>query len=108
MVLDISDFNQTLGNFVNGYLPVVLLMLLIILLPIVFEWIALNYETRKTHSGVQESVLERYFLYLLANIYITVSSASLWDSLSDIIDDPSETTNLLGKSLPKVVGEYIE
>mmetsp|Transcript_5824 Transcript_5824/g.8516 ORF Transcript_5824/g.8516 Transcript_5824/m.8516 type:complete len:960 (-) Transcript_5824:642-3521(-) len=105
--LDLSDFNETLGNFVNGYLPVVLLMILIMLLPIIFEWIAMAYETRKTFSGVQESVLKRYFIYLLANIYITVTSASVWDSLQDIIDNPSETTDLLGRSLPQVVGYFM-
>ena len=75
---------------------------LILLLPILFEWIAVNYEYRKTMSGVEESVLNRLFIYLLANIYVTVTSASLWDSLSDIIDKPSEALDILAQSLPTV------
>ena len=75
---------------------------LILLLPIIFEWLAVNYEFRKTLSGTEESVMNRYFIYLLANIYVTVTSGSLWDSLNDIIDDPSEALDILAESLPTV------
>lgn len=48
---------------INGYLPVVALLTLILILPIIFQAIAEKYEHRKTRSEVQRSVLFRYFYY---------------------------------------------
>lgn len=96
-----------LGNLINGYLPVITILGLILLLPIAFEKLAKGYELRKSKSDIELSVMRRYFIYLLANIYVTVTSASIWDALSEIIDDPSDTFNILGESLPKVVGYFV-
>lgn len=96
-----------LSAFINGYLPVVALLTLIMLLPVVFEQIALRWEHRKTFSDVQRSMMGRYFYYQLANIYITVTAGSLWISLAEIIDHPSEMLKILGESLPTVVGYFI-
>jgi hypothetical protein len=94
-------------NFINGYLPVIALLGLIMLLPIIFEQIAINYEHRKTVSDVQRSMLGRYFYYQLANIYLTVTAGSFWESVADILDHPGNILEILGKSLPKVVGYFI-
>lgn len=99
--------NSALASFVNGYLPVVTIMGLILLLPLVFEFIGKSYEFRKTKSGLETSVMNRMFVYLLANIFVTVTSGSLWDSLNDIIDEPSDTFEILGDSLPEVVGYFV-
>ena len=48
---------------VNGYLPVVLLLVIILILPHIFYGIALHYEDRKTESDVQTSIIGRYFYY---------------------------------------------
>ena len=94
-------------NFVNGYLPVVALLCLILILPLIFQIVALKYERRKTYSDVQRSMLSRYFYYQLVNIYITVTAGSLWRSLSDILDHPSNLFQLLGESLPSMVGYFV-
>lgn len=66
-----------LTAFVNGYLPVLALLGLILILPVLFEWIAVTYERRKTFSEIQGSILRRYFYYQLANVYITATAGSL-------------------------------
>jgi len=96
-----------IGTFINGYLPVIALLGLIMILPIIFEQIAIHYEHRKTVSDVQRSMLGRYFYYQLANIFLTVTAGSLWDSLADILDHPGNILMILGNSLPKVVGYFI-
>jgi Late exocytosis, associated with Golgi transport/Calcium-dependent channel, 7TM region, putative phosphate/Cytosolic domain of 10TM putative phosphate transporter len=104
----ILSFNGgTLTSFVNGYLPVVALLFLICVLPIIFQQLALYYERRKTISDVQASICRRYFYYQLANIYITVSAGSLFNSLAEILDHPSNILELLGKSLPYMVGYFV-
>jgi hypothetical protein len=87
-VLKIDEGKFT--SFINGYLPVVALLTLIMLLPIIFEQIAVRYENRKTVSDVQRSMLGRYFYYQLANIYLTVTAGSFWNSLADILDHPGK------------------
>ena len=43
----------------------------------------------------------------LANIYITVTAGSLWTSLADILERPSNVLHLLGESLPTVNGYFV-
>jgi len=99
--------NGNLAVLVNAYLPVVGFLGLIMILPIIFEWVAYSYERRKTRSDVEQSVVSRYFYYQLANIYISVTAGSLWKSAADIIERPSYGLEILGNSLPTVVGYFI-
>jgi len=92
---------------INGYLPVVVLLSLICVLPFVFDAIATHYEKRKTFSGVESSIVGRYFYYQLANIYITVTAGALWTSLGAIIDHPQHLLYILGNTLPKLAGYFI-
>jgi hypothetical protein len=94
-------------QFVNGYLPVVALLCLILVLPVIFEYVAVNFEHRKTHSDVQASMLGRYFYYQLANVYVSVTAGSIAKSLASIIDHPSSFLELLGESLPTMVGYFV-
>ena len=64
-------------------------------------------ERRKTFSDIQGSILRRYFYYQLPNIYITATAGSLWKSLADIIDHPGNVLQLLGQSLPTMVGYFV-
>ncbi|KAL7521067.1 hypothetical protein ACHAWX_005758 [Stephanocyclus meneghinianus] len=103
----ISTLNGgSVAGFVNGYLPVVLLLSIIMILPGIFYAVALHYEDRKTQSDIQKSIIGRYFYYQLANIYVTVTAGSILDSLGEIIEHPSNVLAILGKSLPNVVGYF--
>lgn len=99
--------NGYFTTLVNGYLPVVALLGLILILPIIFEYIAVKYERRKTLSDVQASMLGRYFYYQLANIYVSVTAGSILRSMAEIIESPSSILRLLGKSIPLMVGYFI-
>lgn len=94
-------------KLVNGYLPVVALLGLLLTLPVIFQIVALKYERRKTISDVQTSMLGRYFYYQLATIYITATAGSLLKSLADILDHPGSLFKLLGGSLPMMVGYFV-
>ena len=43
----------------------------------------------------------------LANIYISVTAGSIWMSLADILQRPSAGLEILGNSLPRMVGYFI-
>mmetsp|Transcript_16842 Transcript_16842/g.36372 ORF Transcript_16842/g.36372 Transcript_16842/m.36372 type:complete len:1185 (+) Transcript_16842:163-3717(+) len=97
----------TWSPLINGYLPVITLLGLILILPLIFQWVATSYEKRKTLSGVQNSIVGRYFYYQLANIYITVTAGALWTSLAAIIDHPQQLLVILGETMPKLAGYFI-
>jgi len=96
-----------LQAFINGYLPVVALLTLICALPLIFEAIATGYEKRKTRSDVQDSIVGRYFYYQIANIYVTVTAGSIWKAAADIIERPAEMLEILGESIPMMVGYFM-
>jgi hypothetical protein len=98
--------SDKLTAFVNGYLPVVALLGLILILPVIFEYVAVKYERRKTFSDVQNSMMGRYFYYQLANIYVSVTAGSILKSLKDILDHPSNIVQLLGEALPTMVSLF--
>jgi len=98
---------EDVSRFVKGYLPVVALLCLILILPVIFKFVALKYERRMTYSDVQRSMLGRYFYYQLFNIYITVTAGSLGKSLAEILNHPSEFLELLGEKFPTMVGYFI-
>jgi hypothetical protein len=99
--------NSDFAAFLNGYLPVLVLLGLIAALPPFFSWIGSTYERRKTRSDIEHSTLKRFFYYQLANIYVTVTAGSILDSLAAIIEDPSQVFVILGKSVPSVVGYFV-
>lgn len=102
--------NNVLENkakiFVNAYLPVVAMLIIMMVLPIIFEKIAVKFEKRKSLSDIHRSVVGRYFYYQLANVYIVVTAGSLWKSLATIITFPRSIFEIFGNSLPFVVGYF--
>ena len=96
-----------ISRFVNGYLPVAALLALTMVLPVIFEFLAKNYERRKRLSDVQNSMLGRYFYFQVLNLYISVTAGSVWKSLADIIDHPTSILSLLGESMPFMVGYFV-
>lgn len=97
----------SVSQFVNGYLPVAALLALTMVLPLIFQFLATNYEKRKLLSDVQNSMLGRYFYFQCLNLYISVTAGGVWKSLSDIIDHPTSILILLGESLPFMVGYFV-
>lgn len=95
------------SSIINGYLPVVALLTIIGVLPFVFKTIAEKYEFKKTQSDVEQSILARFYYYQLANIYITVTAGSIWTALGAMIDHPGSVLEILGRSLPTVVGYFL-
>ncbi|GMH72624.1 hypothetical protein TrST_g9881 [Triparma strigata] len=94
-------------QLINGYLPVLALLGLIQLLPFIFQYVAVHYESRKTQSDVQRSILRRFFYYQMANIFITVTAGSLLENLGEIIGDPQSILSLMADKVPTVVGYFI-
>lgn len=86
----------------NEYLAVLVLLILLVLLPLIFDIIARNYEGLKTESEIQNSIMVRYFYYQLANVFVSVGSGTIFNSLNEIIKSPERLAAILGENLPQV------
>lgn len=92
---------------VQGWLPGALLLVVLSLLPSLFEQISVRYEMTKMRSSVDRKTLSRYFNYQLANIYVTVILGSIVEDLKGLIDHPSQIMETFASSIPRVAGYFL-
>ena len=92
--------NTATYDILNQYLAVGVLLILLSLLPFLFDMIARSYEGRKLESEIQNSIMTRYFYYQLANVFVSVGLGSIANSIHQIIQNPSSVLSILGTSLP--------
>jgi hypothetical protein len=71
-------------KFLNTYLALGLLLILLALLPLIFDLIARYYEGIKLESEIQNSIMTRYFYYQLANVFVSVGLGSIANSLNQV------------------------
>jgi len=94
---------------VSGYLPVLLLLCLMALVPVVLGWAAVKYVGAKSRARVQQKyVLKRNFYFTLLSIFVTVIGGSLTRTLHAFVDDPRTLFNLLGKALPGISAYFMQ
>lgn len=84
----------------NNYLAISLLLILLALLPFVFDFVARSYEGLKQESEIQNSIMSRYFYYQLANVFVAVGLGSVANSLHQILENPTSILSILGASVP--------
>ena len=94
--------NTIIYEVLNQYLAVALLLILLSILPFIFDLIARSYEGRKLESEIQNSIMTRYFYYQLANVFVSVGLGSIANSVHQIIQNPSSILSILGTSLPSL------
>ncbi|KAJ1416546.1 hypothetical protein B484DRAFT_434494, partial [Ochromonadaceae sp. CCMP2298] len=54
----------------------------------------------KTESEIQNSIMSRYFLYQLANVYVALGLGSVAVSINEIVHQPLAILSILGTSVP--------
>ena len=94
-----SYTNTQLYQFFNSYLYLGLLLIILALLPYVFDFVARSYQGLKLESEIQNSLMLRYFYYLLANVYVALLG-NLSTAINEIISQPIIITTFLGNSIP--------
>ena len=71
-------------RFLNTYLALGLLLILLAILPFIFDLIARSYEGMKLESEIQNVIMTRYFYYQLANVFVAVGLGSIAASLNQV------------------------
>lgn len=100
-----KDRYETARYLIQGYLPVLLVLVLLLLIPIAIEQLARHYVGFKTKSAIQAYVLQRHFCFQLLTIFVTVLSGSALTIINEIVRRPAWVLNFLGTNLP-ALGSY--
>jgi calcium permeable stress-gated cation channel len=87
-------------SILSGILPVAVMGYFISLLPVIFAYGGEKLSKLKFLSQIQEDVFHWMYGYQIANVFVTTLSGSVFDSLVEIIDNPTSIIGLLGASLP--------
>ncbi len=97
----IEDYRNTEGyNLTNTYLAALLLIIVLAILPLIFDLVARNYEGLKLQSEIQESILTRYFYYQCVNVFVSLGLGSILTNLQVFANNPKVIFNILGVSIP--------
>ncbi|KAI9509019.1 DUF221-domain-containing protein [Russula earlei] len=88
-------------SFVQGFLPTVLLAVLFLLVPIVLRILA-RLEGIPQKTGVELSLMDRFFLFQVINGFLVVTlSSGIIASLPGLVNNPTSVPTLLAQNLPK-------
>ncbi|ORX84793.1 DUF221-domain-containing protein [Basidiobolus meristosporus CBS 931.73] len=97
-----QSWSPVIIGVIQGILPAVLLSLLVALLPIIFRALC-KHEGTIRRSDVEQSVMTRFFIFLLINVFLVTTFASgIFTALGDLVKNPISSVTILGRSLPKV------
>jgi hypothetical protein len=94
--------NSMVYKLLNQYLAVLILLILLAVLPFIFDFVARFYEGFKCESKIQDLIMTRYFYYQLANVYVTVTAGTIIGGINEIISRPQSILTILGETLPTV------
>ena len=94
-------------GFVQGVIPVLLLNLFLLLLPIILRAIG-RFQGLISQSKIAMMVFVNLFVFQTVNtFFVFIISGSLLDSLSRLIQKPTELPTLLAQSLPSQANFFV-
>lgn len=91
-----------LYTLVTGYLPVLMLTLLLAVLPYILHALSETFERVKTKSRIEFKVMTRNLAFQMATLYVACFSSTLMETFSQLVESPSCAAYILGNSFPKV------
>lgn len=81
-----------------------IMLILLLLLPLIFDILSRYYEGLKTETEIQNSIMTRYFYYQLINVYVTVGfgNMNMWTQILVILKSPHILVTIVGSTIPAV------
>ncbi|KAJ2658779.1 hypothetical protein IWW48_003852 [Coemansia sp. RSA 1200] len=104
---DLIDRNKWLKGLFQYTTPTFMLSIMNALVPYILNWLA-RLSGIQSRSGIQRSVLQRYFFFLVANVLLifTVFRTLLTD-YRRWVEDPAQIPKLFAKNLPGAAPFFI-
>lgn len=98
----VPEEDSFMYDLVKGYLPVVLLEILMLPVPFLIKMIATKFIRLKSHSEIDQFVYKWHFAYRVANLIIIVVRRQVLntkDLVNDLVTDPQDTIYTLTNSI---------
>lgn len=105
--VELNDSGRTVA-LIHEYLPSILQLGLLALIPVLVQFVAVQYEGYKSQTEVQAVILSRYFMFQIANIFLTVSAGSFASYIRTILNHPNDLATKLAEAFPTVGAYFIE
>eukprot|EP01062_Namystynia_karyoxenos_P070186 TRINITY_DN65576_c0_g1_i1.p1 TRINITY_DN65576_c0_g1~~TRINITY_DN65576_c0_g1_i1.p1 ORF type:complete len:790 (+),score=336.26 TRINITY_DN65576_c0_g1_i1:94-2370(+) len=101
-VKSVVEVSEALKTFLVGFLPTLALIVFMALLPSILLFFS-KLEGLYSWSLLERAVLKKMYYFQVVNVFlVTALSGAVLDSIGDIVDSPTSTFKILGKSIPKV------
>jgi len=84
------DVSQNLLSFIAGYLPVLILVILMATIPSIFTVLAKRVIRFRSHSESDKFVLKWNVLYRIANFCVILISGTLYNAILSVRENPEE------------------
>lgn len=103
------DFvGPTIESWINAYLPSLLLVLLMSLVVPIIKFITFR-EGHPTYARANKLVLDRFFTFLVLNVFlVTTIAGSLLSQISDILNGETTVALILAQTLPSQGAFFVE
>ncbi|RKP38958.1 hypothetical protein BJ085DRAFT_29644 [Dimargaris cristalligena] len=106
-VKDLAEWNSVMQSLFSYTLPSVVMISYFNLLPAIIQKLA-EFKGLRVRATMDIFVLSRVFFFQIFNVLLVFTlSSTLWNSLFDIFDDPTQVTKKLASSLPQVAPFFI-
>ncbi|KAJ1954840.1 hypothetical protein EC988_002216 [Linderina pennispora] len=100
--------NKWLSSLFRYNTPVLVLSLMNTCVPYILNWAA-ELSGTQSRSAIQMSVLQRYFLFLVVIVLLTISvSQTIFRDYDKWIKNPSEIPKMFAESLPKAAPFFMD
>ncbi|KYQ92624.1 hypothetical protein DLAC_06620 [Tieghemostelium lacteum] len=106
-IVDIIELSPVLTGFLQGFLPnLVLIIFMALLIPIITA--VSRAQGFFSQSSIDRSVLRKYFLFLVFNVFLVYAIAgSVLGSIKTIVDHPADIVPMLAESLSALGFQFI-
>jgi len=106
----ILNISPVIAGFIQGFAPALLIIIFLALIPVILRALG-TVQGFYTHSDVAVSVLNRYFFFLMVNVFfVTLIATSVFGVIgqfADLVKSPGDVFNLLATSLPRQSNFFI-
>jgi len=96
----IPDQDSALYGLLSGYLPVILYLLLMILLPIVITLSATKFIRMKSLTEIDYYLFKWHFGFQIANLWLILIGGSIFNQLDDLLSDASGVIETIASAIP--------
>ncbi|CDS12241.1 hypothetical protein LRAMOSA04436 [Lichtheimia ramosa] len=106
-LMDLAKKNKILHQIVVGFLPTLAVVIFMAILPLIVNVLSVI-EGFQSRSEAEESSFSKHFFFLLFNFMLVFTvTSTLFKTLTDMIEDPTQIANILATSLPQVAPFFV-